>query len=285
MRHVAIVSLCACACLCGAFAAFADTPADPAPSTDTTSTPVLDHAHVQRLIDRQSELLDTSARGRGIDANYQKALTMLTSPQIKKAFDLSQEPPHVRDSYGRTTYGQSCLLARRLVEAGAKFINVYFAASIGGQSNSGGWDTHGFNHKPMYPVLTNYLLPITNQTLPTLLEDLDERGLLDTTLVLWMGEFGRTPKINAQASRDHWPQCYTVLLAGGGVKRGYVHGASDKQGAYPSKDPVRPGRRRRRSSRMLASEKSRIASRSAPAPSHISAIAVVSALFAASAAA
>jgi uncharacterized protein (DUF1501 family) len=81
---------------------------------------------------------------------------------------------------------------------------------------------------------------MTDQTLPTLLNDLESRGLLDTTLVLWMGEFGRTPKINSQTSRDHWPQCYTVLLAGGGVKRGYVYGASDKQGAYPAKDPVRP---------------------------------------------
>ena len=81
---------------------------------------------------------------------------------------------------------------------------------------------------------------ITEQTLPTLLNDLDDRGLLDTTLVVWMGEFGRTPKINTQNSRDHWPQCYTTLLAGGGVKRGFVHGASDKSGAYPAKDPVRP---------------------------------------------
>ena len=92
----------------------------------------------------------------------------------------------------------------------------------------------------MYPVLHQYLLPITEQTLPTLLTDLDERGLLETTLVVWMGEFGRSPRINKDAGRDHWPQCYTALLAGGGVKRGYVHGASDKTGAYPASDPVRP---------------------------------------------
>src|SRR5262249_21424094 len=126
---------------------------------------------VQRLIDRQSELLDFSSRARGIDATYKKALTMLTAPRVKKAFDLSAEPDRGRDKYGRTTYGQSCLLARRLVEAGAKFINVYFASSIGGQSNQGGWDTHGFNSKPMYPILKSYLLPITDQVLPTLLED------------------------------------------------------------------------------------------------------------------
>ncbi len=195
---------------------------------------------LQRLIDGQAELLEFSVRARGIDAAYDKALSMLTSPKVRKAFDLSAEPDGVRERYGRTTYGQSCLLARRLVEAGTRFINVYFAASIGGQSNSGGWDTHGFNKKPMYPVLKNYLLPTTDQTLPALLEDLDVRGLLDETLVLWMGEFGRSPKINTMAGRDHWPQCYTALLAGGGVKRGFAYGASDKTGAYPASDPVRP---------------------------------------------
>ena len=92
----------------------------------------------------------------------------------------------------------------------------------------------------MDPILKNYLLPLTNQVLPTLLEDLDARGLLDTTLVVWMGEFGRSPRINAQAGRDHWPQCYTILLAGAGVKRGYVHGVSDKLGAYPTSDSSRP---------------------------------------------
>jgi uncharacterized protein (DUF1501 family) len=92
----------------------------------------------------------------------------------------------------------------------------------------------------MYPILKKYLLPITDQTLPTLLDDLDVRGLLDTTLVVWMGEFGRSPRINNIAGRDHWPQCYTALLAGGGVKRGFVHGSSDKLGAFPASDPVRP---------------------------------------------
>ncbi len=195
--------------------------------------------NVLKLIDEQSELLETSATARGIDEFYQRALTMLTSPEVKKAFDLGAEPAALRDRYGRTTYGQGCLLARRLVEAGVKFVNVYFAARIGGQGTEG-WDTHGNNDKPMYPDLSNRLLPITDRTLPTLLEDLDTRGLLDTTLVVWVGEFGRTPRINDKAGRDHWPRCYTALLAGGGVKRGFVHGASDKNGAYPANDPVRP---------------------------------------------
>lgn len=196
---------------------------------------------LQQMIDQQSRLLDRSAAARGLDEYYSKALAMLNSTKLRDAFNLSAEPQALRDAYGRHTYGQSMLLARRLVEAGAKFITVYFSEGIGGQSfTSGGWDTHGFNNTHMYPIIEKYHLPITDQTLPTLLNDLDQRGLLDSTLVLWMGEFGRTPKINAQASRDHWPQCYTTLLAGGGVKRGYVYGASDKNGAYPAKDPVRP---------------------------------------------
>jgi hypothetical protein len=195
---------------------------------------------VMRLIDRGTDLLEISARARGLDAHHQRALSMLTTPGFRRAFDLSAEPLGVRDRYGRTTYGQGCLLARRLIEAGVRFVTVYFAAVIGGQRFEGGWDTHGFNGNPMYPVLDNYLLPITDQTLPTLLEDLDHRGLLDETLVVWAGEFGRSPRINNMAGRDHWPACYTVLLAGGGVKRGYVHGASDRTGAAPARDPVRP---------------------------------------------
>jgi hypothetical protein len=194
---------------------------------------------IQQIIDKQSSLLEHSAQARGMDAYYEKALAMLDSPKLREAFDLSAESDAVRDSYGRTTYGQSCLLARRLVEAGTKFVTVYFSPNIGGDVGSG-WDTHGNNDKKMFPVLEKYHLPMTDQTLPTLLEELDQRGLLDSTLVLWMGEFGRTPKINEKASRDHWPDCYTVLLAGGGVKRGFVHGESDKTASFPTKDPVRP---------------------------------------------
>jgi hypothetical protein len=190
-----------------------------------------DRKEVLKLIDAQADLIEKSAVAHGIDDSYQKAVAMLTSKEFKKAFDLNAEKKETRDAYGRTTYGQGCLLARRLVEAGVRFTTVYLSPSIGGCT--GGWDTHGFNDKPMDPVLKNYLLPLMDQTLPTLLEDLDTRGLLDDTLVLWMGEFGRTPRINKLAGRDHWPQCYSVLLAGGGIKRGYVHGASDKIGAYP----------------------------------------------------
>ena len=196
---------------------------------------------MQKLVDRQARLLEISGEARGFDEYYDKAIGMLTSDRVKQAFDLSAESPETRDKYGRTTYGQGCLLARRLVESGVKFVTVYFSNSIGGQStDKGGWDTHGFNNTRMYPIVEKYHFPITEQTLPTLLDDLSERGLLDETLVLWMGEFGRTPKINQNASRDHWPQCYSVLLAGGGVKGGYVYGKSDAHGAYPDEKPVPP---------------------------------------------
>jgi hypothetical protein len=193
----------------------------------------------QKLINRQTESAERTAAAAGLDAYYEKTLSMLSSTAVRNAFDLSAEPEQIRRKYGRTTYGQSCLLARRLVEAGVKFVNVYFSSSIGGQSTTdGGWDTHGFNNTFMYPILKARHLPLTDQTLPVFLNDLDERGLLDSTLVVWMGEFGRTPKLNSQTSRDHWPQCYTVLLAGGGAKRGYVHGRSDRQGAFPDRDGV-----------------------------------------------
>lgn len=196
---------------------------------------------LQKMVDAQARLLDYSAAARGMDAYYEKALAMLHSEKVRRAFDLSAEPESVRERFGKTAYGQSLILARRLVEAGTKFVTVYFSSNIGGQSTTGGgWDTHGFNNTRMYPIIEKYHLPITDQTLPAFLEDMDERGLLDETLVVWMGEFGRTPKINENASRDHWPDCYTVLLAGGGVKRGFVYGASDKHGAYPAENPVRP---------------------------------------------
>ena len=196
---------------------------------------------LQKLIDQQARLLDYSAEAAGFDQYYDKAIGMLTSSQVRKAFDLASEPEHVREKYGRTTYGQSCLLARRLVESGVKFVSVYFSDTIGGRKvGLGGWDTHGFDNTRMYKIVDKYQLPLTDQTLPTLLDDLEERGLLEDTLVLWMGEFGRTPKINDNESRDHWPQCYTALMAGGGVKRGYVYGSSDDRAMYPAEHPVRP---------------------------------------------
>jgi hypothetical protein len=194
---------------------------------------------LQQLVNRQTEVQEATVPPGDLQPYYDRVLTMLQSPRVRGAFDLSTESAATREKYGRTTYGQGCLLARRLVEAGVRFVNVYFSSNIGGQSTTtGGWDTHGFNNTRQYPILDAWHLPLTDHTLPVFLNDLDDRGLLDTTLVVWMGEFGRTPRLNANTSRDHWPQCYTVLLAGGGVKRGYVHGRSDKTGALPDRDPV-----------------------------------------------
>ncbi|HEY2154128.1 MAG TPA: DUF1501 domain-containing protein [Isosphaeraceae bacterium] len=192
-------------------------------------------------IDAQNSSLRQTAIARGIDTFYDRALSMLASPKVKTAFDLSKEPAAIRDAYGRTPYGQGCLLARRLVEAGTRFVTVYFSETIGMGVGSGGWDTHGNN----FGDLKGRLLPITDNAVPTLIEDLESRGLLDETLVVWMGEFGRSPKIGLSANattpgRDHWPKCYTVLMAGGGIRGGAVHGSSDKMGAYPATDPARP---------------------------------------------
>jgi len=199
-----------------------------------------DRRGLLQLIDNQGAMMEWSSTARGIDSFYERALTMLASPKVKNAFDLSQEPNTLRDAYGRTTYGQSCLLARRLIETGVRFVTVYYSNTIGGRGK-GGWDTHGDN----FNQLKNGLLPITDLTVPTLINDLQSRGLLDETLVVWMGEFGRSPKITNTTKfgangRDHWPQCYTVLFAGGGITPGAVYGSSDRIGAYPASDPVSP---------------------------------------------
>jgi hypothetical protein len=161
-----------------------------------------------------------------------RACDLLTAPAAQRAFRLDQEPARVRDAYGRNIYGQSLLLARRLVEAGTRLACVSWAPDANAT-----WDTHGGN----FAKLKNELLPPFDLGFSQLLTDLDDRGLLQRTLVVVMGEIGRTPKINGGAGRDHWEHCYTVLFAGGGTKGGFVYGASDKYGAYPSLNPVSAG--------------------------------------------
>src|SRR5262249_48605813 len=148
--------------------------------------------------------------------------------------DLRQGGPRPRGRYGRHKLGQSALLARRLVEAGVRFVNVNDKVHNAQTAN---WDSHQDN----FSRLKDDLLPLTDQAFSALVEDLAERGLLDSTLVIWIGEFGRTPQINKSAGRDHWPSCFSVVLAGGGVKGGIVYGASDKVGAYPDANAVSPG--------------------------------------------
>ncbi|MBI3822983.1 MAG: DUF1501 domain-containing protein [Planctomycetes bacterium] len=158
-----------------------------------------------------------------------RACDLLTSSAAQRAFQLDHEPARLRDLYGRNIYGQSMLLARRLAEAGTRLTCISWAPDANAT-----WDTHGGN----FAKLKNQLLPPLDAALSSLLIDLTDRGLLERTLVVVMGEIGRTPRINGGAGRDHWEHCYTVLLAGGGAKAGYVHGASDRRGAYPSRNPV-----------------------------------------------
>ena len=170
-----------------------------------------------------------SPQAADLDVFNQQAASILQSGKAAEAFDLSKEPDSVRERYGRHSWGQSHLLARRLVEAGTRFVTTVNGPSIT-------WDTH----KDNFNTLKNRLVPPMDQAYAALLDDLDERGLLDTTLVVWMGEFGRTPKINVDAGRDHWPGCYSVLLAGGGIRGGQIIGASDSTGAYPKDRPTTP---------------------------------------------
>jgi hypothetical protein len=194
---------------------------------------------VGRLADRQavqaglaglSALADRTADVRGMRDYQARALDILTSARTQRAFAIQEEKPALRDRYGRHTYGQSVLLARRLVEAGVRFVTVYYSRGIRG------WDMHD----TLFPTMKNTLLPHTDGTLSALLDDLKDRGMLDETLVYWTGDFGRTPKVNDKAGRDHWPQCQSILLAGGGVRGGITYGASDPRGAFPKDDPLRP---------------------------------------------
>jgi hypothetical protein len=162
-----------------------------------------------------------------------RALRLLASPKVRPLFDLSREPRRLRERYGQHRLGQSLLLARRLVEGGVNFV-----AAFDGQTN--GQDANWDSHEKLF-ARHRQLIPPTDQALSALLEDLDARGLLESTLIVVLGEFGRTPRINKNGGRDHWPDCYSVLLAGGGATGGAVHGSSDKIGAYPAADPVTPG--------------------------------------------
>jgi hypothetical protein len=167
------------------------------------------------------------------DVYTEKAFGLLHSPAVRRAFHLAAEDPRLRDRYGRTKLGQSVLLSRRLVEAGVRFVTVYDGQYNGQEAN---WDAHS----NVFGRLKNDLIPPADRAFAALIEDLTNRGLLEETLVIAMGEFGRTPKINASAGRDHWPNCYSVVLAGGGVRGGTTFGSSDKLGAYPDTDAVTP---------------------------------------------
>ena len=169
------------------------------------------------------------------DFFQRRAMSLLGSPEASRAFELEREPASLRERYGFSSFGQGCLLARRLVEAGVRLVTVNWARDYQPKI-ADHWDTHA-DH---FHLVRDKLCPAFDAGLSGLLEDLQQRGLLDETLVVVMGEFGRTPQINKNAGRDHWPGCNSVLLAGGGMRGGIVYGASDSIAAYPSRDPVSP---------------------------------------------
>jgi hypothetical protein len=178
------------------------------------------------LVDDEFRRLDTTGMSDSMDSYYQTAFRLMHSTLAKQAFQIEKEPEQVRDRYGRTSLGQGVLLARRLVEAGVRFVTV----------------SRGFNaydhHRTIFPLLQNAFLPELDRTFSALLEDLHLRGMLDSTIVIVTGEFGRTPEINANGGRDHWPRAFSLAIAGGGIMGGRVYGSTDERGGFVKDNPV-----------------------------------------------
>jgi hypothetical protein len=198
-----------------------------------------------KQIEAAERSLQSGRATAGLDASRDLAFRMLSSPQAKAAFNLDKEDPRLRDRYGRNEYGECFLLARRLIEGGVRLVTFvwYYVCPDGNVANV--WDNHGgtgsLGGLSGFAMLKEkYCIPPLDQGFSALMEDMSERGLLDETLVAMFGEFGRTPKINAAAGRDHWGPCQSAVLAGGGIRGGQVYGASDAQAAYPKSKPVRP---------------------------------------------
>jgi len=207
---------------------------------------LFDGLNPRRLADRRTVLAGLDAARRQLDSRrlgqwdqlHDRAHALLTSDEARQAFDLSREPEVVRQAYGQTSVGQSCLLGRRLVEAGVPYVQVNWSqfVEVLYPFSDYGWDTHADN----FGLLADWHGPLLDQVFSTLLDDLEARGLLRTTLVICLGEFGRTPRINSIGSRDHWHQCYFSVWAGAGVQPGRVVGQSDPRGEFPVSKPVTP---------------------------------------------
>jgi hypothetical protein len=191
----------------------------------------------RKLVDSTVKDFEASPDAKLLDSTFDQAYTLMSSDKAREAFALDQEPEKVREKYGHNRFGQSCLLARRLVESGVRFVTVNMFETVFDEIT---WDIHG--SRPFSPIqcYSNEVGPMFDNAYSSLLEDLSERGLLANTLVLATGEFGRTPKINPAGGRDHWPQCWSMVFAGGGVVGGRVVGKSDEIGAYPADRPVTP---------------------------------------------
>jgi hypothetical protein len=215
---------------------------DPVKGTKVPALELEDGLTPERLADRRRlmEAFDGAERSAGaaLDDYRAQAFALLTAPSARKAFDLGSEPRRVQERYGLTRFGQSCLLARRLVESGVPFVQVNWSDHVEAEEDSGdgGWDHHYRN----FQIMQDRHAPWLDQAYAAFLSDLKERGLLERTLVIAVGEFGRSPKINATAGRDHWEHCYSALAAGGGVRGGRVVGGSDARGEHPHDRPVTP---------------------------------------------
>lgn len=200
--------------------------------SDIASPRMVERRNLLKQMEQAARLADRSSAAANMDAFYQQALDMVLSPDARRAFDLSAEREETRARYGWHTFGQSTLMAKRLIESGVKLVTVYWHREKPTVDSS--WDTHALN----FQELRNRLMPSVDRPIAALLEDLAASGMLDDTLVVWNSEFGRTPTINGNAGRDHWGPCNSVVMAGGGVPGGQVFGASDDKAAYPTSDKV-----------------------------------------------
>jgi len=210
--------------------------------TEITETRLLARRGLLNVVEDAERELASHSATRGLDSYRAQAFEMLTSPRAKRAFQLELEDPRTRDRYGRNEYGESILLARRLVESGVRLVTISWMRIQKGGNVANVWDNHGpFEGLTGTEMLkADYCLPSLDLGLSALLEDLQDRGLLDETLVALWGEFGRTPKLNAAHGRDHWGACQSAVLAGGGIRGGQVYGSSDRDAAYPASNPVSP---------------------------------------------
>ena len=192
---------------------------------------------MRSVVDETLRNFEASDDARLLDSNFEAAFRLMTSQQAREAFDLSKEPPQVRERYGMSRFGQSCLLGRRLIEAGVRFVTINTFLTVFDEIT---WDIHGSKPFTSIEGMRDIVAPMYDQAYGALIEDLSQRGLLGTTLVCNLAEFGRTPRVNPAGGRDHWPQCWTVYFAGGGVQGGRVIGRSDAIGGVPAERPVEP---------------------------------------------
>jgi hypothetical protein len=192
---------------------------------------------LRQIVDGTVKSFEASQTAQLMDSSFSSAYRLMTSTKAREAFDLTKEPEKVRERYGLTRFGQCCLLARRLVEAGVRFVTINTFITVFDEIT---WDIHGSKPFTSIAGMKDIVAPMYDQGYSALIEDLFQRGMLNNTLVCNLAEFGRTPKINPAGGRDHWPQCWTTYFAGGGVKGGRIVGKSDEIGAYPVERPVKP---------------------------------------------